>query len=78
MVPFRINGPGVTGYSFCWSEGLYYLHTHYIGEDDLAIYNDFVILTEDPIWIHLPVAPDEYINSIWFRRAAYTSEIALW
>ncbi|KAK0672687.1 hypothetical protein QBC41DRAFT_313154 [Cercophora samala] len=78
MVPFRVNGPGITGYSFCWSEGLYYLHTHYQGEDNLALYKDFDILTEDPLWMHLPVAPDEYIDSIWFRRAAYTSEIALW
>ncbi|KAK0745095.1 hypothetical protein B0T21DRAFT_97530 [Apiosordaria backusii] len=77
MVPFHINGPGVIGYSFCWSERLFYLHAHH-EEDNLAMYKDFDTLTEDPFWIHLPIAPDEYINSVWFRRAAYTSDLALW
>ncbi|KAK4204915.1 hypothetical protein QBC40DRAFT_327419 [Triangularia verruculosa] len=78
MVPFHINGPGVYGYSFCWSYGLVYFHAHCEGEDKLAMYNDFDILTEDPFWIHLPVTPGEYINSIWFRRAEFNSSNALW
>ncbi|KAK3988527.1 hypothetical protein QBC44DRAFT_101266 [Cladorrhinum sp. PSN332] len=28
LLPFRINGPDVTGYSFCWFQGLIHMQVH--------------------------------------------------
>ncbi|KAK0672683.1 hypothetical protein QBC41DRAFT_379482 [Cercophora samala] len=76
---FQINGPGVTGYSFCWSNGFLFFYTHHEGEDiPVNMYRDCDQMFDIPLWTHVPVEPDEFITSMYMRHSSVEAESCLW
>ncbi|KAK4204927.1 hypothetical protein QBC40DRAFT_74899 [Triangularia verruculosa] len=78
MVPFQINGPDITGYSFCWSDGFLYLHTHHEGDGVPDIYRNIDNTVKSAVWIHLAMEPDEYIFTMWFRHSWELRDSCFW
>ncbi|RKL46176.1 hypothetical protein BFJ72_g3084 [Fusarium proliferatum] len=66
------NSPGICGYSFYVEQNLIRgIISHKLGEPERQKRDEYG--TDDDLWLHLPIDPDERVSELWLRRGQHES-----